>query len=312
MVAASAALNVAEYLRVVFRRPLEVFTKKNFHDPVTVHDRWVENRLYTLLGGAVPNSLLLGEETGEHQLSAHVLIQAARHTGQNDTLTQTSGDAVFAEQLNQALQLVAKLGERVRWIVDPIDGTSNFASGINYFNTSIAAELDGQVVAGVVNAPIVRELFVADDQQAWLVEAERKTQIFARGATEESRAVLTGYFPYRDPDEQHSLRAWQRARELARSYATIHSPGSAALDLAHVAAGHTSVAIGTAMKPWDVAAGFHLVKVAGGKVITYETAFNQDCPPHLRGIFVAQGRDLEAKVAQQAVAGFAQDYSGRY
>ena len=77
------------------------------------------------------------------------------------------------------------LAERVRWIVDPIDGTANFAAGMPYFNTSIAAELDGAVVAGAINAPIMDHLFLADLTHAWLRTDGEDIDIHAQGPTSE-------------------------------------------------------------------------------------------------------------------------------
>ncbi len=329
IIAGEAAQQVGVYLRKVFRAPLEVFLKAGIHDPVTIHDRYVEARLQYLLGSAVPASRILGEETGEHILEKEKVAAAGKLTLEQVQRASWQGerrqgtepilvdefaweqaspeqreDAPGAGELAEAQELVKDLGKRVRWIVDPIDGTANFASGVAYFNTSIGVELDGKAVAGVIYVPYTRELFIADAQKATLYERERATEMHADNAHAENEGIITGYFPFRDKDPQRVEKSWKLAGQLAEAYATVHSPGAGALDLAQVAAGHTAVAFGTAMRPWDVAAGIHLVRVAGGQVRTYETSRNREDPEHLRGAFVASARDLDPVTARAAVEQF--------
>lgn len=329
IIAGEAAQQVGVYLRKAFRAPLEVFLKAGIHDPVTIHDRYVEARLQYLLGSAVLGSRILGEETGEHVLEKEKVAAAGALTLEQVQRASWEGsprpgvepilidefaweqaqpdrrqEAVGVPELPAAQATVKNLGSRVRWIVDPIDGTANFASGVAYFNTSIGVELDGKPVAGAIYVPYTRELFIADAQQATLYEGERATPMRAASARVEQEGIITGYFPFRDKDPQRVEKSWKLAGQLANAYATVHSPGAGALDLAQVAAGHTAVAFGTAMRPWDVAAGIHLVRVAGGQVHTYETSRNQEDPEHLRGAFVASSRDLDPVTARAAVEQF--------
>lgn len=185
IIAGEGAQQVGVYLRKAFRAPLEVFLKAGIHDPVTIHDRYVEARLQYLLGRAVPSSRILGEETGEHVLDKEKVAGAgsltleqvqrasldqSRRQGAKQVLTNEFAweqaqpsqrqVAVGAAELAQAKETVKNLGSRVRWIVDPIDGTANFAAGIPYFNTSIGVELDGKPVAGVIYVPYTRELLL--------------------------------------------------------------------------------------------------------------------------------------------------------
>lgn len=329
IIAGEAAQQVGVYLRKVFRAPLEVFLKAGIHDPVTIHDRYVEARLQYLLGSAVPGSRILGEETGEHVLEKEKVAAAGALTLEQVQRASWEGgcrqgldpilveefaweqaqpdrreDAPGVGELAEAKALVKDLGTRVRWIVDPIDGTANFASGVAYFNTSIGVELEGKRVAGAVYVPYTRELFIADATEATLYEGERATRMRAEGARAESEGIVTGYFPFRDRNPQRVEKSWQMAARLADAYATVHSPGAGALDLAQVAAGHTAVAFGTAMRPWDVAAGIHLVRVAGGSVHTFKTRHNQEEPEYLRGAFVASARGLDPVTARAAVEQF--------
>lgn len=148
---------------------------------------------------------------------------------------------------------------RVKWYVDPIDGTSNFAIGFAFWCVSIAAAVDGRVVAGVVFDPISGELFAADLDGAELDGAP----LHARGATTEAEATLiTGYPNARQLSER--TMALDRFGRLVEAYRAVRRPGSAALSIAHVAAGRVDAAAGFSVNPWDVsAAGFILVQAGG-------------------------------------------------
>ncbi|WP_022868403.1 inositol monophosphatase family protein [Schaalia vaccimaxillae] len=184
IIAQQAALSVSPYLRDAVRKGTSFETKTDFHDSVTVHDRIVEQALRGILGNAVLGSLLLGEEAGLSQLRA------------SDSLPDPV--AIPSDQeWSQTAEIVADLGEHVRWIVDPIDGTSNFAAGMPWINTSIGAEYDGHIVAGVVYAPLMRELFCADDQDAWYETPDGSGPLTADGLDCKGRAVLNNYYPSR-------------------------------------------------------------------------------------------------------------------
>ena len=158
--AGAAATAVAPYLRSVARTVTSFETKVDVHDPVTLHDRRVEGALHALLARMVPGSRVLGEETGEHVLP----LEPPKLTGEftEHFLVPTS------PEVQGALRRCAPLRNRVRWIIDPIDGTANFAAGMSYFNTSVAAEVDGTVVAGAVSVPMSHELFVGDRDRCWV------------------------------------------------------------------------------------------------------------------------------------------------
>ena len=274
-IAHRAALSVAPYLKSVARTMPHFDTKRDFHDPVTEHDRLVEQRLRDFLGAQVPGSRFLGEEFGEEVLPS----PAAPGTGEAPTKAAT-------------------LGSRVRWIVDPIDGTANFASGLIYFCTSIAAELDGEVVAGAVVVPVVGESFVADAEEAWHVDADgTRAPMLADGPDSEATAIIATYYPQLAAFESDFDQAARDELELLRVYGSLRRPGAGALDLAHVAAGWLGVAMGPRFGPWDVAAGIHLVRVAGGSVLNLP--LETDLPDGLRPAVVAQGRRLDAVTAKR-------------
>jgi myo-inositol-1(or 4)-monophosphatase len=155
-----------------------------------------------------------------------------------------------------------------RWVVDPLDGTSNFLHGIPHFAVSIAAQeprLDGkgwgEVVAGIVYQPITDESFWAEKTRgAWL--QDRRLRVSSRRHLDES-LIATGI-----PFQGHgNVTDWAKIyMALAPQVAGIRRFGSAALDLAWVAAGRYEGFWEANLKPWDSAAGCLLVREAGGFV----------------------------------------------
>ncbi|WP_165310720.1 inositol monophosphatase family protein [Microbacterium protaetiae] len=153
------------------------------------------------------------------------------------------------------------IGEgRVRWYIDPIDGTSNFAAGIAFWCVSIAAEVEGSIVAGVVYDPVADILFSADLDGAYLDDRPLRS----RGAqTEDEATLITGYPNARDLDA-HGDAALERFGALVAAYRALRRPGSAAMSICHVAAGWVDVAAGFAVNPWDVSAAGFILTQAGG------------------------------------------------
>jgi len=147
------------------------------------------------------------------------------------------------------------------WYVDPIDGTSNFARGIPFWCVSIAAVVEGITIAGVVLDPAHDDLFHADDEGAW--EGER--ELTATGRVRQEEATLLTGFP--SPGDVRGDRAAALAEygELVETFAAVRNPTSAALCLAHVAAGWADAVLDFDVHSWDVAAGSHLVRRAGGR-----------------------------------------------
>jgi len=150
---------------------------------------------------------------------------------------------------------------RVHWYVDPIDGTSNFARGLAFWCVSIGAMVDDEIVAGVVYDPIAEQLFSADLEGAWLNDRPLRSQ----AALDESHATLiTGYPVARDFRLDGKDAALERFGTLVETFSTLRRPGSAALTLAHVAAGWSDAAVGFGVNPWDVTAAMLILRNAGG------------------------------------------------
>ncbi|MGQ9689648.1 MAG: inositol monophosphatase family protein, partial [Desulfobaccales bacterium] len=152
-----------------------------------------------------------------------------------------------------------------RWIIDPLDGTVNFAHGFPMFCVSIAFEAAGVLEYGVVYDPLREELFEARrGGGAWL---NRRPLKVSRVNRLDAALLATG-FPY-DIRERLPETLGRLGRLLAVSQG-VRRAGSAALDLAYVAAGRLDGFWEENLKPWDTAAGVLLVTEAGGVITTFE------------------------------------------
>jgi myo-inositol-1(or 4)-monophosphatase len=152
-----------------------------------------------------------------------------------------------------------------RWIVDPVDGTTNYAHGYPIFGVSIAVEHQGEIVVGVVHAPMLAETFVAVRGRGAVLNGR---PIHVSAVPVLDRSLLATGFPYdirTRPD--NNLDHW--ARFAVRCQA-VRRDGSAALNLAYVAAGRFDGFWELTLSPWDMAAGVLLVREAGGTLSTPE------------------------------------------
>ena len=153
--------------------------------------------------------------------------------------------------------------DRHRWIVDPLDGTTNFLHGLPHFCISIALERDGQVVAGIVYDPVKDELFWAERGLGAYVN-DKRLRVSGRGGMRD--AVFATGIPFLGIQDGpgHELFLMQLGSVMAEC-AGVRRFGSAALDLAYVAAGRYDGYWENGLNPWDVAAGVLLVREAGGQ-----------------------------------------------
>ncbi|WP_040408812.1 inositol monophosphatase family protein [Aureimonas ureilytica] len=152
-----------------------------------------------------------------------------------------------------------------RWIVDPLDGTTNFLHGIPMFAISIALERDGQIVAAIVFNPALDELYSAEKGGGAFLN-DRRIRVAARSKLHET-VIATG-MPFLGHGDH--ARFLFEARKLMSETAGIRRMGAASLDLAYVAAGRFDGFWEHALKPWDIAAGSLLVREAGGFVTDTE------------------------------------------
>lgn len=148
-----------------------------------------------------------------------------------------------------------------RWIIDPLDGTTNFLHGIPHFSISIALERDGEPVAGVIYEPITDQMFWAEKGQGAYLNG-RRIRVSARRRLEES-LFATG-IPF--AGKQDHDRFLSQLKAVMAVSAGVRRFGSAALDLAYVAAGRYEGFWGFGLHPWDIAGGIVLVREAGGFV----------------------------------------------
>ncbi|HEU5268954.1 MAG TPA: inositol monophosphatase family protein [Jatrophihabitans sp.] len=196
---------------------LSVDTKSSPTDVVTDADRAVEELLRTELAGLRPDDAVLGEEGG------------------------AAGPA----------------GSRVRWLIDPIDGTVNFLLGLPQYAVSIAAQLDGRTVAGCVHNPASGELFSASLGGGAYLDGRRLT---GPRAVPLAEAVLATGFGY---DQQLRARQAQLAARLLGRVGNLRRLGSAALDLCFLAAGRLDLYYEGPLGEWDYAAGLLIAQESG-------------------------------------------------
>ncbi|PYE88681.1 inositol monophosphatase family protein [Phyllobacterium leguminum] len=146
-----------------------------------------------------------------------------------------------------------------RWLVDPLDGTTNFLHGIPVFGVSIALERQGQIVAGVIYNPAMDELYTAERGGGAFLN-DRRLRVAAR--TKLSDAVIGTGVPHLG--RGHHGNYLLELRNVMGETAGIRRMGAAALDLAYVAAGRLDGFWEDALHPWDIGAGILLVREAGG------------------------------------------------
>ena len=148
-----------------------------------------------------------------------------------------------------------------RWIVDPLDGTTNFLHGIPHFAISIALERDGEPFAGVIYSPIPDEMFVAEKGGGAFLNGRR---LRVSGRRQVDEALFATGIPFKGLAD-HALFLRQLPEVMAVS-SGVRRFGAAALDLAWVAAGRYDGYWENGLHPWDIAAGIVLVREAGGFV----------------------------------------------
>lgn len=148
-----------------------------------------------------------------------------------------------------------------RWIIDPIDGTTNFAHGIGHFALSVALEKAGDLVAGVVYNPISDELFMAEKGRGAYIN-NRRLRVSRRKVL--SQCVVACGIPHHGQGDAPLFR--KELEAIQGSVAGVRRFGAASLDLAYVAAGRLDGYWEHGLSPWDMAAGILLVQEAGGQV----------------------------------------------
>ena len=152
----------------------------------------------------------------------------------------------------------------ITWIIDPLDGTVNFAHGIPFFCVSIAAIQGNVILCGVIYSPMTEELFTAETGGGAFLNGQSYT---VTQQTSLLHSFLVTGFPY--SVKENPLHCIEHFAHIVGMGIPIRRLGSAALDLAYVAVGRFDGFWEVALQPWDMAAGALLVKEAGGIVIDY-------------------------------------------
>jgi myo-inositol-1(or 4)-monophosphatase len=173
-------------------------------------------------------------------------------------LTAYPGHGIWAEESGR--EFGAKDSEFV-WIIDPLDGTTNFIHGLPVYCVSIALAVKGKIEQAVVYDPTRNDLFTATKGRGAYLN-DRRLRVSKRTQLKES-LISTG-FPFREGDNFNQYLTMMG--DVMKRTAGLRRPGAAALDLAYVAAGYTEGFFETGLQPWDVAAGSLLVTEAGGLV----------------------------------------------
>ena len=201
--------------------------EKGRHDFVTEVDRRSEEMIIEQIKKAYPDHRFLGEEGG------------------------ASGDS----------------SSDIEWIIDPLDGTTNFVRGIPHVAISIACKIKGRLEHAVVVEPFKREEFTASRGEGARLNGRR---IRVSGRTKEAGALYATGIPFSNPSFKEMANFFACMHEFADNSAGIRRLGVASLDLAYLAAGRFDVFWEMYLKPWDIAAGVLIVREAGGMVSDFQ------------------------------------------
>jgi myo-inositol-1(or 4)-monophosphatase len=184
---------------------------------------------------------------------------------------------------------------RYRWIVDPLDGTINYAHDFPFYCVSIALEIEGVLEVGVVLDSVRGELFTAVRGRGAYVNG---APLDVSSETEPKRALLATGFSYRADLVRQNLEVFARLLPEVRS---IRRPGAAALDLCYVACGRLDGFWELGLNPWDAAAGVLIIQEAGG------TISGSAAEPYRLGmdVLVASNGHLHAKLLELLDLGYA-------
>lgn len=212
-----------------------------------------------------------------------VILQAMDHLSgvtvdekkKHDFVTEVdkTAESIIIEAIKKAYPSHAILGEEsglqgesdTVWIIDPLDGTTNFIHGYPHFSLSIAIKEKGKLLGGLIYDPIRDECFSASKGSGAYLN---QTRLRVTDRQHLDNALLGTGFPFKQPEKLDQYLDTFKA--LFPQSAGIRRAGSAALDLAYVAAGRLDGFWEYDLKPWDIAAGVLLIKEAGGLVLDFD------------------------------------------
>jgi myo-inositol-1(or 4)-monophosphatase len=199
---------------------------------------------------------------------------AITYKGEVDLVTEVDEEAerVIREELLGTFPTYGMLAEEggelegqeaARWIVDPLDGTTNYAHGLPIFCVSIALERSGEVVLGVVHDPMREETYVAERGGGATLNGE---PIRVSDNEELIQVLIATGFPHDRTEMPEALHLFGRFAAISRGMRRL---GSTALDLCYVASGRLDAYYERGIWAWDIAAGSLILEEAGGKVTNY-------------------------------------------
>lgn len=241
---------------------------------IPAHDSPYDEALEGAVRAARRAAAVIREQAGS--------LEDVRAKGRNDFVTETDeaaqaaavdtlrglfpADAVLAEEGEEPASIPAVVDDR-RWIVDPLDGTTNFMHQVPPYAVSVALQEEDAIVVGVVLDVSHDELFTAVAGHGLLVDG-RPAGISQTDAFED--AFLCTGFPYRR--FEHTEVFLDVLAGILRNTRGVRRHGSAAVDLARLACGRFDGFFETGLRPWDVAAGVLLVREGGGRATDYRSA----------------------------------------
>ena len=225
MVAIQAALEAGDLLKKGFSTNFPISNKEGKQNLVTEYDKASEKCIIESIKKRFPSHSFLAEESGD------------------------SGNA----------------SSEILWVIDPLDGTVNFAYGIPFFSVSIAAVQGELPLAGVVYNPLLGELFFAEKGKGAYFNGKRMS---VSNKTNLEKSLLATGFPYNV--EKNPNSCIDHVAKVLSMGIPIRRLGSAALDLSYIACGRFDAYWEVELHPWDMAAGKLLVEEAGGIVTHYD------------------------------------------
>lgn len=223
--AMEAALKAGNILKEGFGTSFKISNKEGKNNLVTEFDHLAEKIIIEHIHSKFPDHAFLAEESGK---TGNVKI------------------------------------DNVRWVIDPLDGTVNFAHSLPIFSVSIAAELNNELLCGVVYHPMLDELFTAEKGKGSYLNGNPIK--VSQNDDLDTSFLVTG-FPYNV--NQNPCGCINHFVSIIQRGIPVRRLGSAALDLAYVAAGRFDGFWEIDLHPWDVAAGVLLIREAGGRVSDY-------------------------------------------
>jgi myo-inositol-1(or 4)-monophosphatase len=241
--------------------------------------------------------LLAHRGVGFELKSAHDLVTAADRASESLIMRRLSEQfprhGIYAEEGGRA-----KLDSELRWYVDPLDGTTNFAHGFPIWNVTLALAKRGEVIAGVVYDPLNRELFAAERGAGARLNG---APIRVSRATTLNDSLLSTGFPSRKRHQNVNIHFYYQLAMLSHG---VRRSGSAAIDLAYTACGRLEAFWEFGLNPWDMAAGTLLVEEAGGR-----SCGMRGEPLDLHGRYVLADNGL---VHDEILELFGEVFAGRY